>query len=572
MPMPPDTLNTPQDLDSTGARAIGSEQQQRRRPQEDDNTQYYEQAVEKESHGSQLLLQQQQLADTIHYHTHHTAIPDSAVLQAQPPEQPHLSPFYPPALDDQLAFDAHGAIPIDPVLLDARFGPPAASGNGGGGGPGFHQGQPEYHWAAAPQQLSSANMDNLMASPASLPPYNDPLAPFLPGMTGFEPQLSTTWSMDESLPSTSTSRGPAMSSSLSLPDTSTPASSKSPGSPRKAAAGLNNQTHLAGKDAALARHPGMQLEPRVGDEPSKKRRQTVGPQATAWDNTENLRSSRNNSSPGFSTPHVAIAPAPIPAAATGDDNNSIHSRKGSSIGSNNNNSPGLAERTKKTTTAPMTTTKTTTTPQTSNAAGPSPQPQPGAPTTTADQPPDPRARNRQAANRSRAKSKRAEAELEAVERALGSEHERLTRTARSLHDEVLDLKTEVLAHGNCGDELIEQYLTNSARLVGSGASTVGAAVGAAAAAATTTTAFAGGVLRQPPGTAIPSGPSLGGAGGIDGSSRAVLSTASPPRVLPLAATAPSSLPAAPVAGQTTTKRNAKSTGGRGEGSTGGQTP
>lgn len=84
-------------------------------------------------------------------------------------------------------------------------------------------------------------------------------------------------------------------------------------------------------------------------------------------------------------------------------------------------------------------------------------------------PPTQRARNREAANKCRAKTKLAVADLESMERALSSEHQRLSATARGLRDEVLQLKNAVLAHGNCDDSLIQQYLTNQARMVGGGA-------------------------------------------------------------------------------------------------------
>lgn len=77
-------------------------------------------------------------------------------------------------------------------------------------------------------------------------------------------------------------------------------------------------------------------------------------------------------------------------------------------------------------------------------------------------------RSRQAANKCRAKTKLAVADLESTERAMGSEHRELSATARGLRDEVLLLKNELLAHGNCGDPLIQRYLANQARMVGAG--------------------------------------------------------------------------------------------------------
>ena len=78
------------------------------------------------------------------------------------------------------------------------------------------------------------------------------------------------------------------------------------------------------------------------------------------------------------------------------------------------------------------------------------------------------ARSRVAANKCRAKTKQAMADLESKERAMSSAHQELSATARGLRDEVLQLKTALLAHGNCGDSLIHQYLINQARRVGYG--------------------------------------------------------------------------------------------------------
>lgn len=77
--------------------------------------------------------------------------------------------------------------------------------------------------------------------------------------------------------------------------------------------------------------------------------------------------------------------------------------------------------------------------------------------------PDQRARNRTAAIKCRIKTKAAVAELEATEKAESSRHEVLLTTLRGLQADVFALKSEVLLHGNCGDELIQDYLNNTAR-------------------------------------------------------------------------------------------------------------
>lgn len=77
-----------------------------------------------------------------------------------------------------------------------------------------------------------------------------------------------------------------------------------------------------------------------------------------------------------------------------------------------------------------------------------------------------RLRNRVAATKCRAKSRLAVAALEATERAVNSQHTELSATARGLREEVLALKNEVLAHGNCECPHIQQYLANAARNIG----------------------------------------------------------------------------------------------------------
>ncbi|KKY32755.1 putative transcription factor atf21 [Diaporthe ampelina] len=83
-------------------------------------------------------------------------------------------------------------------------------------------------------------------------------------------------------------------------------------------------------------------------------------------------------------------------------------------------------------------------------------------------PPAQRRRNRAAATKCRAKAKLAAADLEASERAMSSEHHRLSAMARDLRDELLQLKHELLAHGKCGDVHIQQYLARQARVVVNG--------------------------------------------------------------------------------------------------------
>lgn len=373
--------------------------------------------------------------------------------QALPFEQTHSPPFYPPLINP-FAFDTNGAIPVDPGLVAAPHDHPAASRSGGGVA-SFQQSL----WTPQSATAASMDMDSFMVSPTSLPQYDSSM-PLVPGMSSFEPMVSTAWSMDGNLPSSSASRGPNLSSTLSGHGTSTPATSQSPGSPRKVRSGKTEPRPV--RKEGLPKQFGMHAELRAEDQPNRNRRQSHGLKAQPKTSADK-KGHRNNSSPGFSTPHALIAPAPIAAANTGDDNNNNNKGNGSKKtnskknDNNNSNSPNHHRHHHQ----PTTTTTTTT------SAAPSQPPQPSLSSQPGPQA-DPRERNRAAANRCRAKSKVAVAELEATERAMGAEHEELTRTARSLRDEVLLLKNELLMHGNCDDDVIQQYLANSARMVGRG--------------------------------------------------------------------------------------------------------
>lgn len=450
-------------------------------------------------------------------------------------EQPHTSPFYPPPLNP-FGFDGNSAIPIDPGLLDAQLGHPAAPGPGGGG-TGFHQSP----WTAQPP--NTLNMDSYMVSPTSLPQYNSSV-PLVPGMSSFEPMVSTAWSMDGSMTSTSASRGPTMSSSMSVRGTSTPASSQSPSSPRKVSTGMLGPP-AASNDASPI-HLGMQTEPRAEVQPSKKRRQASGPKAPPK-TIADKRSHRTNSAPGLTTPPVPIAPATSAVATTVDDSRKNNNKKKGSS-SSSSSTPNRQQTTPTATTTTTTTTTTITAPSGPTQLGSSSSSsQPTGPPAQQAQPaqPDPRARNREAANRCRAKSKVAVAELEATERAMGAEHQSLTLTARSLRNEVLALKNQLLMHGNCGDDLIQQYLTNSARLVGSGV------LGPVAAGAAGMPMVP--VVRPPvPQLVVP--PGAGGGGVVGSSSSPAMLSASPPGVLPSSS--------APVTGLAAARGHKKGGGGR----------
>lgn len=73
--------------------------------------------------------------------------------------------------------------------------------------------------------------------------------------------------------------------------------------------------------------------------------------------------------------------------------------------------------------------------------------------------------NRLAATKCRAKAKANATELEITERETESQHQELSAQVLSLQNEVLALKNEVLMHGNCDSDVIQQYLANAAKRV-----------------------------------------------------------------------------------------------------------
>ncbi|KAJ4415495.1 hypothetical protein N0V82_007297 [Gnomoniopsis sp. IMI 355080] len=81
-----------------------------------------------------------------------------------------------------------------------------------------------------------------------------------------------------------------------------------------------------------------------------------------------------------------------------------------------------------------------------------------------------RLRSRGAAIKCREKTKAAMAQLEATERAASLEHMELSKTVADLREEVLALKNQLLLHGNCNCDVIQQYLRNAARSIGEGSS------------------------------------------------------------------------------------------------------
>ncbi|TRX97765.1 hypothetical protein FHL15_001520 [Xylaria flabelliformis] len=74
-----------------------------------------------------------------------------------------------------------------------------------------------------------------------------------------------------------------------------------------------------------------------------------------------------------------------------------------------------------------------------------------------------REKNRVAARKCRQKTKQNVAGLRRREKELGQQNKVLVSCVRSLREEILDLKTEILKHSNCDNVIIQKYIANAAR-------------------------------------------------------------------------------------------------------------
>lgn len=74
-----------------------------------------------------------------------------------------------------------------------------------------------------------------------------------------------------------------------------------------------------------------------------------------------------------------------------------------------------------------------------------------------------RRRNRIAATKSRRRKRQAEDKLTDQENILRSRNRQLAANAAELRDQVLELKSEILSHGACDSQLINDYLANEAK-------------------------------------------------------------------------------------------------------------
>lgn len=73
--------------------------------------------------------------------------------------------------------------------------------------------------------------------------------------------------------------------------------------------------------------------------------------------------------------------------------------------------------------------------------------------------------NRLAAAKCRTKTKRDVSTLQEREQVLVQEHVRLSACVNNLRDEVLDLKNEILRHGDCDSDVITAYIDRVARQI-----------------------------------------------------------------------------------------------------------
>lgn len=74
-----------------------------------------------------------------------------------------------------------------------------------------------------------------------------------------------------------------------------------------------------------------------------------------------------------------------------------------------------------------------------------------------------RQQNRVAASRYRSKVQIEAKDLEEAVREVGAQNKELVERAKQLREEVLNLKTELLKHGACGDPGIQEHLSEMAR-------------------------------------------------------------------------------------------------------------
>ncbi|ROW15696.1 hypothetical protein VPNG_02193 [Cytospora leucostoma] len=374
------------------------------------------------------------------------------------PSYPHYSGFF--------DYNEAGTTPTDSLLLpsgDVQFAIPTA--------PGDNSWSHRHAWD--PDNTTGLAFDTNMP-PSSSMIHHTP-APFVwGGMSNFEPMVATTWPMASGEPTSAAAPESPMSARNSSQQSTTERSSSSSRSRRPSVARMHSSTAstVAHSPASTTADTFQQREQaRFENRHNNKRRMSGLEPPQQQQKPQGLINKGKRPAVVTATP---LAPSIRPTSSPMEDHSTIF----------------VAEDTYRHTNLPNH-------PDISRQANPSslqlqehPPPQPLPPSMNGHdeyamgQPPTLpppqqqqhqqhasqalRERNRAAANKCRRKSKAVVADLEATERELSDEHEQLSQTARGLREEVLALKNALLVHGHCEDEVIQQYLANSARLVGNG--------------------------------------------------------------------------------------------------------
>ncbi|KAK7732299.1 hypothetical protein SLS53_008590 [Cytospora paraplurivora] len=378
------------------------------------------------------------------------------------PSYPQYSGFF--------DYNEAGTTPTDSLLLssngDVQFAIPTA--------PGDNSWSHRHAWD--PDNTTGLAFDTDMPPSSSLIPHTP--APFVwGGMSNFEPMVATTWPIASGERTSAAAPESPMSARNSSQQSTTERSSSSSRSRRPSIARYHSSTAsaVANSPASTTADTLQQREQaRFGNRHNKRRMSGLEPplQQRHQGSSKGMRPAVVTATP--LTPSTRPTPSPMEDQSTifvaGDTYRHTIFPNHPDISRQTNFSPQQLQESQPPPPPSMNC-------HDDYAMG---QPQPALPPL----PPPPqqqqqqqqqqhasqalRERNRAAANKCRRKSKAVVADLEATERELSDEHEQLSQTARGLREEVLALKNALLVHGHCDDEVIQQYLANSARLVGNG--------------------------------------------------------------------------------------------------------
>lgn len=329
----------------------------------------------------------------------------------------------------------------------------------------FYAHAPWNHWPV----VGGGSMDEASSTEPSVyhPASHFGPMPTEPGMTNFEPMMATVDSLVFSTQATPTSPSPSSSTPTTYTTTS-PYSDSVAAFSRKSSfqhmvhSPASSIIHPPAAAAATTTTTSQQLEFRFEpvspgawrSSPKTSRQVTGRPQPGSED--KSLRAAGMSTATATAATTMGKArgdgsPEYATASPTAADYNS--SSSGSAAGPSARRAaargaePGTRATGTTTTRRKTATATTTTTPdEQSSKAGMSQ-----------------RQRNRAAANKCRKKSKVATMQLEAADRVLSEQHSELSATVTGLRDEVLALKNEILLHGNCDCDIIQDYLSHAAR-------------------------------------------------------------------------------------------------------------